>query len=64
MIKNNEYKIGSIIEMRKPHPSKTKTWRVVKIGITIKLQSVEFKEVYILIPRIKFVRQVKRIIQE
>ena len=64
MINNNEYKIGSIIEMKKSHPSKTRRWRVVKIGITIKLQSVEFEKLYILIPRIKFLRQVKKIIKE
>lgn len=62
MINNNDYSVGTIVQFKKPHPSHTTSWEVVRIGIDIKLKSQNVDKLYIIIPRIKFLKQVKTII--
>jgi hypothetical protein len=64
MISNLDYSTGSIVVFKKSHPSKTLTWTVMRTGIDIKLKSNEVNNLYIILPRIKFVRQVKQILKK
>ena len=64
MINNDEYEIGSIVKFKKPHPSRTKEWKVIRLGIDIKIQSTIIKSLYIMMPRKKFNRKVIEIVKK
>ena len=40
-----EYKLGSIVVMKKPHPCGTNEWEIVRIGADIKLKCVNCSRV-------------------
>ena len=57
-----EYKIGSIVTMKKPHPCGTNEWVITRIGADIKIKCVSCGRM-IMIPRSKFVKSAKKIIK-
>ena len=61
MLKNNDYQIGTLVTLKKPHPSGTKEWVIVRLGADIKLQSTIKKTVYIMFTRQDFKRKVKTV---
>ncbi len=62
MIKHTDYKIGSIITLKKSHPSGTTEWEVIRLGLDIKLKSKTVQDTYIIMPRLDFHKKVKEII--
>ncbi len=61
MINTNDYKLGSIVILKKPHPSKTVEWEVVRLGLDIKLKSTTVQNTYIILPRTDFHKRVKEV---
>ncbi len=61
MINTNDYKLGSIVILKKPHPSKTVEWEVVRLGLDIKLKSTTIQNTYIILPRTDFHKRVKEV---
>ncbi|MCP4336817.1 MAG: DUF951 domain-containing protein [Mycoplasma sp.] len=61
MVKSSDYKVGSIIILKKTHPSKTIEWEVIRIGLDIKLKSTTVPDTYIIMSRIVFNKKVKEI---
>lgn len=57
------FKVGSVVELIKQHPSKTTEWEIVFVGIDIKLKSLSKNALYIVIPRIDFAKKVKKVIR-
>lgn len=55
----NIYNEGDILEFKKAHPCGSKQWKVLKVGVTYKLECVECKR-QILIDRIELPKKVKR----
>ena len=37
---NKEYKIGSKVIMRKPHPCGTNLWEITRVGVDIKIKCI------------------------
>lgn len=62
MIKNNDYKIGTIVKLKKPHPSGTIEWEIVRLGADIKIHSKKVDSLYLMLPRNEFNKKVKEII--
>lgn len=62
MLKNNEYQLGTIVELKKPHPSGTVQWEVVRLGADIKIKSTIKAGLFIMMTRSDFNRKVKSII--
>ena len=58
-----EYKIGSIVVMKKQHPCGTNEWEITRIGADIKIKCLNCNRT-ILIPRIDFNKKLKKIISE
>ncbi len=58
MISPQDYKMGSIVVLKKQHPSKTIEWEIVRTGLDIKLKSTTVKDTYIILPRPVFHRKV------
>ena len=64
MINNEDYKIGTIVSLVKPHPSGTTEWEVVRVGADIKIQSKKEKTLFLMFTRRDFNKRVKAIIKK
>ncbi|WP_115557825.1 DUF951 domain-containing protein [Spiroplasma alleghenense] len=42
-----KFKIGDIVTLRKPHPSKTEKWEIIRVGIIYKLKSLSVENLII-----------------
>lgn len=63
MIKNDQYRLGSLIIFKKPHPSKTTAWEIVRLGADIKVKSTIKRDVFIMMPRFEFNRKVLEVVK-
>lgn len=63
MIKSNEYKINDILLFKKAHPCGGSKWKVLRIGVDMKLECLTCKRV-IMISRLDVNKRVKKIISE
>ena len=59
-MENNEYKLGSIVIMKKQHPCGTNEWEVVRVGADIKIKCLYCGRT-VLIPRVEFNKKLKKI---
>ncbi len=57
------YKLGSIVVMKKQHPCGTNKWEITRIGTDIKIKCLECGRI-IMLPRIEFNKKVKKVISD
>ena len=57
-----EYKLGSIVVMKKEHPCGTNEWEITRLGADIKIKCINCGR-SVMLPRIEFNKKVKRIIK-
>ena len=62
-MENKEYKLGSIVTMKKEHPCKTNLFEIIRLGADIKIRCVNCNRT-ILMPRIEFNKKIKKIVEE
>jgi hypothetical protein len=55
----NIYEVNDILEFKKEHPCGSKQWKVIKTGVTYKLECVVCKRV-ILMDRVDLPKRVKK----
>ena len=60
---NKNYKLGSVVMMKKDHPCGTNKWEVVRMGADIKIKCLECGR-FIMLPRIEFEKKMKKVISE
>ena len=60
---NNDYKLGSKVIMKKPHPCGINEWEITRIGADIKIKCLGCGR-SIMLPRIDFNKKLKKIIEE
>lgn len=58
---NNEYKLNSIVMMKKEHPCGSNEWIITRIGADIKIKCQKCGR-SIMIPRIEFNKKLKKVI--
>jgi hypothetical protein len=58
---NKEYKLDSIVEMKKMHPCGNNQWVVLRLGVDIKIKCLKCGRV-IMIPRQEFSKKIKKVI--
>ena len=58
-----EYKLGSIVMMKKEHPCKTNLFEIVRVGADIKIKCVNCGRV-VMLPIIEFNKKIKKVISE
>ena len=58
-----DYKLGSIVIMKKPHPCGTNKWEIIRVGTDIKIKCIECGRT-IMLPRIEFNKKIKKVISE
>lgn len=55
--------VGDILEMKKPHPCKCKTFLVLRVGMDFKLQCENCKHQF-MIPRSRAEKNIKKVISK
>ena len=56
-----EYKVGSIVNMKKGHPCGSNEWTIVRVGADIKIKCNNCGRI-ILLPRIEFNKKLKKVV--
>lgn len=57
------YKLGSKVIMKKPHPCKTNLWEVTRVGVDVKLKCVNCGRT-VMLDRLEFERKLKKVVNE
>ena len=58
-----EYKIGSVVIMKKQHPCGTNKWEIIRVGADIKIKCLECSRT-IMLPRVEFNKKLKKVINQ
>lgn len=58
---NSEYKLNSVVEMKKEHPCGSNEWLVTRVGADIKIKCQKCGR-SIMLPRIEFNKKMKKVI--
>jgi len=64
MLNNDDYKIGTIVTLRKSHPSGTVEWRVIRLGADIKIASTIKPSLFLMFTRREFNKKVLKVISK
>ena len=59
---DKDYKIGSVVMMKKNHPCGTNEWEVTRLGADIKIKCINCGR-FIMLPRIEFNKKLKKIVR-
>lgn len=57
-----DYKLGSIVMMKKQHPCGTNKWEITRVGADIKIKCLECER-SIMLPRMEFNKKIKKVIE-
>lgn len=57
---NKEYKLGSKVIMKKPHPCKTNLWEITRVGVDIKIKCINCGR-SVMIDKIEFDKKLKKV---
>lgn len=57
-----DYKLDSIVTMKKAHPCGSNEWQIVRVGIDIKIKCLNCQRT-IMLPRIEFNKKLKKVIK-
>ena len=57
----NNYKLGDIVEMKKPHACQTNKWQITRLGVDIKIKCINCNR-EIMMDRLEFDKKLKKII--
>lgn len=58
-----QFYLGDIVEMKKKHPCGSFEWEIIRLGADIKIKCTKCNRI-VMIPRIKFDKNVKKIIKQ
>ena len=59
---DKEYKLGSVVVMKKEHPCGTNEWEITRLGADIKIKCVNCGR-SVMLPRIEFNKKLKKVIK-
>lgn len=57
----HEYKLGSIVIMKKQHPCGSNEWEITRVGTDIKIKCLNCGRM-IMLPRVEFNKKLKKVI--
>ena len=58
----NKYELGTLVEMKKQHPCGNKIFKVVRIGVDLKIECCNCGRT-IMLPRIDFNKKIKKVLE-
>lgn len=56
------FQLHDIVEMKKPHPCGTNRWKVIRLGMDIRIKCIQCEH-SVLLPRNQFERKLKKVIE-
>lgn len=59
----NNYKLGSLVVMKKAHPCGSNEWKVIRMGVDIKIKCIKCGR-EVMLDRIEFEKKLKKVIGE
>jgi len=59
---NQDYKLNSVVQMKKGHPCGANEWKVIRVGADIKIQCLLCGRV-VMIPRVEFNKKLKKVLK-
>lgn len=57
-----EYKLGSIVVMRKPHPCGENKWQVTRVGVDVKIKCIKCNR-EIMLSSLDFEKKLKKVVE-
>lgn len=60
---NKDYKLNSIVMMKKPHPCKNNLFQITRMGVDIKIKCINCER-SIMLSRIDFDKKIKKVMEE
>jgi hypothetical protein len=60
---DKQYKLNSLVVMKKPHPCKTNLFEIVRLGVDIKIKCVNCGR-SIMLSRADFDKKIKKVMEE
>lgn len=61
MLQRKEFGLGDIVEMKKPHPCGTNAWKVIRMGMDIRIKCTGCGH-SVLLPRSQFEKKMKKVL--
>ena len=58
-----DIRLGDILEMKKPHPCGSKTWKVLRVGADFRLRCMGCGH-EVMVPRLKAEKNIRNVIRE
>ncbi|GBF11544.1 DUF951 domain-containing protein [Tepidibacillus infernus] len=62
-MEKKQFDLNDIVEMKKPHPCGTNAWKVIRMGMDIRIKCTGCNH-SVLIPRREFERKLKKVVQK
>lgn len=60
-MQKKKFDLGDIVQMKKPHPCGTNAWRIIRMGMDIRLKCTGCQH-SVLLPRPYFERRLKKVL--
>lgn len=60
-MERKQFGLGDIVQMKKPHPCGTNAWKVIRMGMDIRMKCTGCDH-SVMIPRLEFERKLKKIL--
>lgn len=59
----NNYKLGSLVVMKKAHPCGSNEWKIIRMGVDIKIKCIKCGR-EVMLDRLEFEKKLKKVIGE
>jgi hypothetical protein len=60
-MERKQFALGDIVQMKKPHPCGTNAWKVIRMGMDIRIKCTGCDH-SVMIPRLEFERKMKKVL--
>ncbi|WP_054951115.1 DUF951 domain-containing protein [Numidum massiliense] len=60
-MEKKQFGLGDIVQMKKPHPCGTNAWKIIRMGMDIRLKCTGCQH-SVLLPRTRFERRLKKVL--
>ena len=62
-MEQKEFGLNDVVEMKKPHPCGTNRWRIIRMGMDIRIKC-EGCQHSVMLPRSEFARKIRKILEK
>ncbi len=56
-----QYALGDFVQMKKPHPCGENKWRIIRVGMDVKIKCLKCSHI-VMMPHEIFIKRLKRIL--